>query len=286
LIDNTFTVTGQIDVGDSIRGMFNFNTLNSGAANVGGLTGNNEWTGVFQVQALTKVALGGGLYSFTFGADPAFAANLCGGAAGCASGFVPGPGAMFVFFEGSPNNVAQDFDDPAPATPPAGPDDGAPGSPNPADVGTGLTATEEAFIATGTDGTWFWTLGFSGPGGTAGPGEGILTITTVPGFDNVLGAFSMTTATAGAISNMCVSLLGAGSFTGTVTATTPCLFGPTQFAATVTDKGVSDLDTPFELSSDLTLSFNAIPEPTTLSLLGFGLFGLAFGMRRRSKKQA
>src|SRR5262245_21591145 len=47
LVDRVITTPGQIDVGDSIRGIINMNTLNSSGANLGGSTTNNEWTGVF-----------------------------------------------------------------------------------------------------------------------------------------------------------------------------------------------------------------------------------------------
>ena len=83
LIDRVVTAPGQIDVGDSIRGMFNINTLNSSGANLGGTTPNSEWSGVFKFLVTGKTVLGGGLVLFTFGTDPAFAASLCGGVASC-----------------------------------------------------------------------------------------------------------------------------------------------------------------------------------------------------------
>src|SRR5216683_1836503 len=92
LIDRTFStpgapgfgVKGQIDVGDSLRGFFDIAQLNSSVANVGGLTSNDELTGVFQVMVTNKVFTpillplpGGGtlnlsFYAFQLGPDPAF----------------------------------------------------------------------------------------------------------------------------------------------------------------------------------------------------------------------
>src|SRR5262245_38181788 len=60
LIDRVNTgIKGQIDVGDSIRGVLNMNTLNTTGANLGGTTGNNEWTGVFQLLVTGKQSIGG-----------------------------------------------------------------------------------------------------------------------------------------------------------------------------------------------------------------------------------
>ena len=54
---------GLLDEGDVIRGYVNFHALNSTGANLGGLTGNNEFTGIFQLKVTGKAANGDG--SFT-----------------------------------------------------------------------------------------------------------------------------------------------------------------------------------------------------------------------------
>ena len=92
LIDRTFStpgapgfgVKGRIDVGDSFRGFFDIAQLNSSVANVGGLTPNDELTGVFQVMVTNKIFVpviiplpGGGVldlsfYAFQLGPDPDF----------------------------------------------------------------------------------------------------------------------------------------------------------------------------------------------------------------------
>jgi len=281
---------GSIDVGDSLRFLFNINTVNSVGANAGGTTPNNEWTGLGQIIVLTKSATVGGVTSYTFGVDPAFSG-------------VFGTGAIIVMFEDVAHNFAADFDDSSAGALALLPDDGTPHlaphgiagpphtPPSSADVSVGPYATEEAFIATAIDGTRFWTLGFTGPGvnafgGTAaGPGEG-WNVTSLLGFDNILAAFVGTTGTSGLIVNAGLNRLVNGipeTGDAILLGKVPTPFGApgANFAATGTGRGVADLDTPFEASSDLTVAFNVIvPEPSSFAIFG-GLGLLVAAWRRR-----
>jgi hypothetical protein len=273
---------GSLDFGDSLRGSANFNTLNSAGANLGGVTGNNEWTVVFQALVTSKSCVGT-TCTYTFAPDPAFEATY-------------GAGAMLAFYEGSgPTlNYAGDFDDPAPATPPAGPDDGTPSRtvpPSSADVSVGPYVTEEAFISTATDGPLFWVLGFTG-GDTNGDGitdpaagEG-WTATTLFG-DNVLAAFLLSSSQTGGIFNAGLSCVASGI--GNCSVVLPAIatiFGTSYFGVSGSIRGVNDLDTPFEVSSDTQLAFTLpVPEPAGLGVMGLTLLALA-GFARMRRKEA
>ena len=317
LIDRVGATKGQVDVGDSVRGTFNMNTLNSSGANLGGETPNNEWTGVFQLLVQQKVALPGGLFQFTLGPDPAFALSLCGGVASCVAtqpqmnAIVPGVGAMLVMFEDASNNYAGDFDDTTAGGLPTA-DDGTPGRsipPSAADVSSGLYVTEEAFIARAADGSRFWTLGFTNgvPNGagsaTPGAGEGFVSL-QLQG-DNIQNAFTVTAGTSFVLNNAGLNRIGNGvaevgdalnlgtvptifSATGNVLCAPPAVpCGSANFAFTGSTRGVGDLDTPFEASSNIEGSFfipQVVPEPSSLLLLGMGVVVLTGVIRIRSRR--
>lgn len=63
---------GALDVGDVVQGVINMNTLNSTGANLGGSTGNSEWSGIFRLQVTGKIDNGDD-FTFTFGPDSNFA---------------------------------------------------------------------------------------------------------------------------------------------------------------------------------------------------------------------
>jgi len=91
LIDRTLDGIGVLSVGDSLRGSININTINSAGANLGGVTGGNELTGVFQVM-VTSITPFGPLFYYTFAPDPAFTS-------------IYGSGAVVALFEDPTNNL-------------------------------------------------------------------------------------------------------------------------------------------------------------------------------------
>jgi hypothetical protein len=88
---------GLLDVGDTLRGIISFNTvedlINGGVHSLGIGSPNNEFTGVFETEITSKTAAGGvgplglcvapvGQFCFTFGPYAPFAVTDAGGVAG------------------------------------------------------------------------------------------------------------------------------------------------------------------------------------------------------------
>jgi hypothetical protein len=293
LIDRVRDGVGVVSVGDSLRGFINFNTINSGGANLGGATGVDEFTGVFQVLVIAAIVnpIDPTQLLVQFGPDPAFVASLA------AMGIISGPGTIAALFTDPSVDFCADFTDGAHCAA-AGPDDGTAGRtvpPSSADVSTGLVASEEALGAFATDGQLWATIGFTGPPGTV-PGEGIAGFGPV----SILAAFGLTSGSSAGNINAGLNLLTIGpGFDPSITINrvTPSPFGDcdpapgiqvgsctVDFALSQQLRGVADLDTPFEISTNTNVSFNAtrIPEPSTLLLLGGALAILGWSTRRRN----
>jgi len=299
---------GQIDVGDSLRGLFNIPALNSGSANLGGLTPNDDLTGVFQIMVIAKtfnsptLAHPSGTFDFLFGPDPSFTAPGFPGLSG-ATGLV----AALYDGAGATKNYAEDFNDPFPAAkPPAdtdnsktnGPfDDGTTGArtvpPKSTDVSVGPYGTEEGFVNTAKDGTPFLALGFTAPPTVPpalGNGEGIACLGTP--FANVLPFFGLPSGSNTAHCDFDLNVLAYGAaFPSTlpIARVQPSILAPGKLVDVAIRKdlgGVKNLDTPFEGSSLLGGNFDTtpVPEPGTLLLFSSCLLGLGITLYRKKKE--
>ena len=129
-----------IATGDVLRGSFNIGTIENlsggGPDNLVGTAGNDEVTGIFELQATvvdTGIA-GPSRYLYSFAPTAAFEA-------------IYGTGALLAVYD----DPSVDFSRLSP----------------PADDIPGNTA-EETLMATATDGALAWVFGFTGAGGTAG----------------------------------------------------------------------------------------------------------------------
>ncbi len=203
-----------IDVGDSIRGIITMNILTNanGTALLGGTSGNPEVTAIFQLLVLekTETALAG-TFDFTFGPDPAFAAEFG----------VPA-GTIIRAYVDESNNAALD-------------------------AGT-LAASEARAI----DGELFIDLGFTGPDGAPGAGEGWL----ARGADN--GGLPINPGEVVGTANFAISRTseqGAGADLS-FSPQSSLFFGQgAEFIGGSAARGTTGLNTPWSFSSDTTITF-------------------------------
>jgi len=251
LVDNECDgcTTGIIDEGDNLVGIISWNTLEAVSGNNSfGSGSDNEFTGVFSIQVVDKVDLGGGDFGFVFGPDPDFE-------------LVYGTGAMVAFYD----DPAQDF----------------------TRTGDILDSIDSA-----TGGTLIWTWGFAGDEDEQWVAVGTDTPELITGseatavYNFQLSSLYSTIFPAGFVQLPTGCEVG-GSFSPSDV--NPCLpiggadgNGFIDIVGSGSVVGPDFPDWPIWSNSDASF-IPAIPEPGTLSLLGFGLLGLGWMRRRKSR---
>jgi hypothetical protein len=250
-----------VDVGDRLRAWFNVGTVenvSTSATNNIGVGAVNEWSGLIDITVATKAADGAGGFNYSFIPTPGLAAELAGITGVPVANLT---GAMVGMFQDPAQNYSR-------ISPPA---DDIPG-----------TVSEEALVGTAIDGTYFWTLGFSGAMGAPGVGEGWVANAVT---DDITVIAGIPLPGNGGTVNIGLSLLD--NNTSVVLEAIPCIFGGNvDFCGSANLIGTVGATTPADIFDNIDIAFKpiAVPEPGIISLLGIGILGLGLFFRRKVRK--
>jgi len=242
------SVAGRVDIGDRLRGIFTIETvepLGGGSTrNLGGGSGNNELSGLFDITVVGKLdlgaAAGAGRYQYVFAPTASFAAEIGGPA-----------GTMVAFYE----DTNAEYSRLAPTC-----------------TTTGFGGDCEANIK---DGSLLWALGVNGGGDE---------FWTASAFTDIIGLIgAASSSTAGGFFNVGLDLLLNNStreFLG-VDCGFPAAPTSLEFCGSGSLLGRSGAATPYDSFDNVDFTINLVPEPSTIALAGLALLGVAAASRRR-----
>jgi hypothetical protein len=257
-----------VAIGDFLRGTFYIGTIEDatgggGTRNVGAGTSFNEWTGVFELEVLTK-SFDGVNYNWTFGPSTAFQTEietLLGKPAGSLSGTL-----VAMFQDTTPDYTRLG------------------GLPD--DVGSVSEESILAFSMLNAGASYFWSLGFTGTplgdgsGATTVAGEGWFT-SSVTDDIAIIGAIPLPAN--GGVVNFGLNLLD--NNTSVQLGLVPTIFGGSANAGgSGSLLGLSGASTALDNFDNIDIAIQPIPEPATVTLLGSGLIGISIFLRKRMRK--